>query len=95
MALLRVLALRLHVTTHDFDRAQLVGTDAAQQQFLDAGRSVPAPAPVAVHEWNRQRPAILAHQQRKILRITGHQDVAGIVGSHEVGAPPGILDRVA
>src|SRR4029453_8038468 len=60
----RVFVLRVDVAAADRDRVQFGGPDASIQQLATAGFRIERPCRTALHDRNRERPVLVADEQK-------------------------------
>src|SRR4030095_5282379 len=73
-ALERVFLLCLDVTATNRNRVQFIGANAAVEELLAAGCGVERPPTRSLHDWNRERPVLVADEEeraRLVFRIQG------------------------
>ncbi len=92
---LGVLALRIDVGLEHFHGAQLIRTNTAVEDFLDAGRGIEPPLSGILHDRWRKRKILLAYVEDRgaVIRLTNF--MSRIVGVHETLACRGVSDIVA
>src|SRR5262249_41371504 len=94
-AFLGVFLLRIDIGQRGLDRAQVVAADAAEQDFVAAGRGVELPAAVLAHQRDRERPVLVADDELGLVSALRHHPVLGIVGVEHALARVGVSDVVA
>src|ERR1700758_4303089 len=67
-----VFVLRIHVSPTYLDGIQFIGTDAPVEDLLTADLGIEQPIVAFLDQWDRQRPAVIANQNRRaasLLRV--------------------------
>src|SRR4030095_6803184 len=64
-ALERVFLLCLDVTATNRNRVQFIGANAAVEELLAAGCGVERPPTRSLHDWNRERPVLVADEEER------------------------------
>src|SRR5262249_61286577 len=95
-----VRALGIGILRNDYGeeelyRVQFILADAAEEDFLQAGFGIEAPAVAFLHQRHRERPILLADNQGGVVVVLGFDLMLGVIGFDELVALVSVVDCIA